>query len=65
MQTEHPAVLNFNGEVTGMIYGFVLHPSSTTERVSAPQVQEDYQQICHDRGFVWIHVNLNHDMAEK
>lgn len=65
MQTEKPVVLNFNDEVTGMIYGFVFRPNRPAERVSSQQVQEAYQQICHDQGFVWIHVNLNHAMAEK
>ncbi|WP_238485366.1 CorA family divalent cation transporter [Rahnella ecdela] len=65
MQTEKPALLNFNDEVTRMIYGFVSRPDRPAERVSSQQVQEAYQQICHDKGFVWIPVNLNHAMSEK
>jgi len=65
MLTERPAVLNFNDEVTGMIYGFVFRPGKPPERVSSQQIQDAYQQICHSQGFIWIHVNLNHATAEK
>jgi len=65
MPSERPAVLNFNDEVTGLIYGFIFRPGRPPERVSSQQVQEAYQQICHSEGFIWLHVNLTHAMAEK
>lgn len=65
MPAEITQQLNFNDEVTGLIYGYVFEPDTAARRIPSREVLNEFQSIGPGRGFIWLHVNLNHATAEK
>jgi zinc transporter len=57
--------LDFDDEVTGLIYGHVFRTSEPPQRVSSQQACQAYQTLSPGEGFIWLHLNLNHAAAEK
>ncbi|CAI0896184.1 Zinc transport protein ZntB [Serratia liquefaciens] len=57
--------LDFDDEVTGLIYGHVFRTSEPPQRVSSQQACQAYQSLSPGEGFIWLHLNLNHAAAEK
>ncbi|TKI07175.1 transporter [Martelella alba] len=65
MPTENLQQLNFNDEVTGLIYGYVFAPYKAPRRISSWEVIQEFNRLAPESGFIWLHVNLNHATAEK
>lgn len=65
MLEEKAHKIDFNDEVTGLIYGFVFQEHQPPRRVTSGQIHEEYQQQQNDGGFLWLHINLNHAASEK
>ncbi len=57
--------LDFDDEVTGLIYGHVFRSGEPPARLNSQQVCQAYQALPSGDGFVWLHLNLNHAAAEK
>lgn len=57
--------IDFNDEVTGLIYGFVFDENRPPRRVTSGQILDEYHQHKSASGFTWLHINLNHAAAEK
>ncbi|MEN4233524.1 transporter [Serratia marcescens] len=57
--------LDFDDEVTGLIYGHVFRSGEAPARLNSQQVCQAYQALPPGDGFVWLHLNLNHAAAEK
>jgi len=57
--------VDFNDEVTGLIYGFVFQSQQPPRRIASAQVAAEYAQPLKGSDFIWLHINLNHAAAEK
>ena len=57
--------LDFDDEVTGLIYGHVFRTGEPPLRASSQQACQAYQALSPGGGFIWLHLNLNHAAAEK
>ncbi len=57
--------LDFDDEVTGLIYGHVFRSGEPPRRLNSQQVCQAYQTLPPGDGFIWLHLNLNHAAAEK
>lgn len=65
MPAENIQQLNFNDEVTGLIYGYVFTQHSPPRRIASREVLNEFRMLDPDTGFIWLHVNLNHATSEK
>lgn len=63
--TEKMHKLDFDDEVTGLIYGHLFRSGKPPARLNSQQVCQAYQTLPPGDGFVWLHLNLNHAAAEK
>lgn len=57
--------LDFDDEVTGLIYGHAFRSGEPPARLNSQQVCQAYQALPPGDGFIWLHLNLNHAAAEK
>ena len=57
--------LDFDDEVTGLIYGHVFRSGEPPRRLNSQQICQAYQTLPPGDGFIWLHLNLNHAAAEK
>lgn len=57
--------LDFDDEVTGLIYGHAFRSGEPPARLNSQQVCQAYQTLSPGDGFIWLHLNLNHAAAEK
>ncbi|BEM43401.1 magnesium transporter CorA [Serratia sp. Lou2A] len=57
--------LDFDDEVTGLIYGYAFRSGEPPARLNSQQVCQAYQALPPGDGFIWLHLNLNHAAAEK
>ncbi|OAH28981.1 CorA family divalent cation transporter [Serratia marcescens] len=65
MLAEKMHKLDFDDEVTGLIYGHVFRSGEPPARLNSQQVCQAYQALPPGDGFIWLHLNLNHAAAEK
>lgn len=56
--------LDFDDEVTGLIYGHAFRSGEPPARLNSQQVCQAYQALPPGDGFIWLHLNLNHAAAE-
>jgi len=57
--------VDFNDEVTGLIYGFVFQDRLPPRRITSGQVSAEYALQRKELDFIWLHINLNHAASEK
>lgn len=57
--------VNFEDEVTGLIYGFVFEDNQPPRRINSGQIIAEFNRQKNSSGFLWLHINLNHAAAEK
>lgn len=65
MLEEKSHKVDFNDEVTGLIYGFIFHENQPPRRVTSGQIFKEYQFHKNSSNFLWLHINLNHAASEK
>jgi zinc transporter len=56
---------DFDMEVSGLLYGYLFREGQLPLRINSNEVCVQYQELCGENDFVWLHLNLNHATAEK
>ena len=58
-----PPKPDFDDEVAGLIYGYLIAPDAPPRRLNAREAVQAGEQPLRDGEFLWLHINLNHARA--
>ena len=54
---------DFDMEVSGLVYGYLFHEDHPPQPIASGEVCASYQALADDKAFIWLHLNLNHEMC--